>query len=444
MDDSISSRARQRLQTQQPPETPLTPQTVPTLHQPRIYWLTEGYFPPQLGGLELMAACLSEGLAARGLQVDVITRQTAVPCANEEDIRGVHIRRIRPAGVLKGIGWRALPAILGYLARLAYILLREARRYDVVIVSGIKVIPLVAVPLALLLKKRCIIRVESTAELREPLSAESVSAMSLFGRLLHPISERCQRLMLSHADRVIATSGELQELTLEAGVPAGRISMIANAVDLQRFHPVSAQEKARLRRQLQLPRNATLVLFAARLSRAKGIDLLVRAWPEIVAHHSELCLVIVGSGSASFDDCEQELAELIQMSGLGGTRVLMVGASRHVEQYLQAADLYILPSEYEGFGVGVIEALATEIPVLATPVGVVPQLIHDGDNGFVFAPRDQRALVEAVDSALAARPRWPHIVRRAREAVTCMDVSAIVQQYVQLCLDVMPRTGRPS
>ncbi len=409
----------------------------PEMLRPRIYWLTEGYFPPLVGGLELMAACLSEGLAARGLQVDVITRLPDEPCAQQETLHGVRVRRIPPTGQLKGKGWRALPAMLAYLARLAFILLRESRRYDVIIVSGIKVIPLVAVPVSLLLGKRCILRVESTCELREPVSAESVAGMSIAGRFLHRISERIQRFMLTHADRVIATSGELKEMTTDVGVSADRISMIANAVDLRRFHPVPPEEKARLRRQLHLPRTATLVLFAARLSRAKGIDLLVRAWPEIVAHHSELCLVIVGSSTASFDDCEQELAELIEGSRLPDTRVQMVGASHHVEQYLQAADLYILPSEYEGFGVGVIEALATEIPVLATPVGVVPQLIHDGDNGFVFPPRNERALMQAMDTALAARPRWPQIVRRARQAVSSMDVAAVVQQYICLCAELL-------
>src|SRR5579862_4256528 len=94
---------------------------------PRIYWLTEGYFPPQLGGLELMVSRLSEGLAARGLEVNVITRQPEPPSLPEQYIAGVHVRRIQPAGQLKGIGWRAVPLLVGYLARLAFMLIREAR-----------------------------------------------------------------------------------------------------------------------------------------------------------------------------------------------------------------------------------------------------------------------------------------------------------------------------
>ena len=409
-----------------------------TARSPRIYWLTEGYFPPTLGGLELMVARLSEGLAARGLEIHVITRQPDAQCAPEQFIGGVHVRRIPPAGQLKGTGWRALPRILGYLARLAFMLLREARQYDVVIVSGLKVIPLVAVPLCLLLRKRCIVRAESTYELLEPVSAQSVSAMKgPVGRLVQRSSESIQRMMLSHADRVIATSSELEGLMRSAGVQPEKIRTIYNAVDLRRFHPVCAEEKDRLRQELHLPGKATIVLFAARLSRAKGVNVLVEAWPRLAAQHSDLCLVIVGSGSGSFDDCESELVEFLQLTGLADSRVLMHGPSERVDKYLQAADLYILPSEYEGFGVGVIEALATEIPVLATPVGVVPQLIQDGDNGFVFPPRDEPALIEAVETALAERERWPEIVRRSRQTVKSMDVGAVVQQYVRLCFELV-------
>jgi glycosyltransferase involved in cell wall biosynthesis len=385
-----------------------------------------------------MVARLSEGLAARGLEVHVITRQPDSACSREEYISGVHVRRIRPAGLLKGTGWRALPLILAYLVRLAFMLVREARRYDVVIVSGLKVIPLVAVPLCQMLGKRCIVRVESTYELLEPVSAKSLSGMKgPLGQLVQRGSEWVQRMMLAHADCVIATSNELGEMVRDAGVKPEKISMICNAVDLRRFHPVLGREKDRLRQELHLPRRATIVLFAARLSRAKGINVLVEAWPQLAARHSDLCLVIVGSGTGSFDDCETELVDFLQLTGLGGTQVLMHGASDRVDRYLQAADLYILPSEYEGFGVGVIEALATEIPVLATPVGVVPQLIHDGDNGFVFPARNGPALIEAIETALAARNRWPEIVKRARRAVSSMDVGAVVQQYIRLCSELI-------
>ncbi|HEY6482224.1 MAG TPA: glycosyltransferase family 4 protein [Steroidobacteraceae bacterium] len=405
---------------------------------PRIYWLTETFYPPQIGGVEFIASHLSHGLVATGLEVHVITRKPETSCLREESIDGVHVRRIDPSGLSKGKGLRALPAMLSFLARLTFMLIHEARCYDVLIVSGMKIIPLAAVPIAALFGKRCIIRIESTAELQEPVSRQSLRSMhGGLSRALQNVSAWLQRKMLLHADRVVAISDVVHRRLLRMGLPEEKISQIPNAIDLSQFHPVSRAERDRLRAELSLPHGATILLFAARLSRAKGIELLVKAWPRILVQHPELFLVIVGSGDGAFDACETEIAESIRRSGRAGERIRMIGVSQRVRHFLQAADLYISPSDYEGFGVGIVEALATARPCLVTPVGVVPQLVRNGENGFVFPPRDLRGMLLAIDHALAERDRWPEIGRRARDAVSFLDVGTVVQQYAQLCEELV-------
>src|SRR5882724_8801062 len=186
---------------------------------------------------------LSHGLAARGIPTQVITRQTIPPALPEETIGSVRVRRIPPGGLLKGIGWRAVPAVLTYVCRLAFILLSEAARYDVVIISGLKIIPLAAVPVCRLLGKRCIIRIESTFELAEPLSAESRHSMGLMGRLLQGVLRRTQQYVLRRAEPVVAISREVEGKLLDLGVASTRIARIPNGIDLSRFHPVAADEK---------------------------------------------------------------------------------------------------------------------------------------------------------------------------------------------------------
>jgi PAS domain S-box-containing protein len=251
-------------------------------------------------------------------------------------------------------------------------------------------------------------------------------------RLLQIVSGHVQRSILSHADRIIAPSMELERILLARRMPSAKLIRIPNAVDLQSFHPVSAEERLRLREKLGLPTYSTLVLFAARLSRAKGIDILARAWPQIAARHPDVSLVVVGSGTGSFDDCEAEIREQIGAAGLSSDQVRLMGASESVHEFLQASDLYILPSDYEGFGVGIIEALATGIPVLVTPVGVAPQLIAHGENGYLFPPRKPEAMIDAIEAALAAQPRWPEMGRLARRSVLSMDMESVVEQYVAL------------
>jgi glycosyltransferase involved in cell wall biosynthesis len=398
----------------------------------RIYYLTEEFYPPQVGGVELMVSYLSHGLAARGIATQVITRQPDSPAAAEETLGRVRVRRIRPGGQLKGRGWRALPAVLGYLCRLAFILLSEAGRYDVVIISGLKIIPLVAIPVTRLLGKRCIIRVESTFELAQPLSAESLGSMGVMGRWLHAMLARVQRYVLNRADPVVAISREVESMLLGLGVAPARIALIPNGIDLKRFRPAHADEQLQLRKQLSIPPAATVMLFAGRLSKAKGIVRLVELWPQIIARYPNLYLLIVGSGAGSFDDCEEELANIIRERRLE-RYVVMAGATDRVEDYLRAADVFVYPSHYEGFGLGVIEALACGQIVAVTPVGVAGELIQHGANGFLFRVDDSAAMLSAIDTALASEERWPAIRRQARTAAAAFDLDAIVTQYAELC-----------
>jgi hypothetical protein len=86
---------------------------------------------------------------------------------------------------MKGAGWRALPAMLAFIARLARALIADRGLYDLVVVSGMKTIPITVVPVCRLLGKKCVVRVESPFELVEPISAESLQMMNGFiGRFL--------------------------------------------------------------------------------------------------------------------------------------------------------------------------------------------------------------------------------------------------------------------
>src|ERR1700744_3777420 len=164
---------------------------------PVVYWLTEAFFPPLVGGQELIASYLAQELATRGYGVKVITRQTVPPSPRREVVGDVAVRRIAPPGLLKGKEFAAIMPLLGFLARLFWILLSEARRYDVVIVSGAKVMPLVVIPLCALLRKKCILRVESYFELHETISTESMRTMgSGPGAFLFGLLERARNAVL--------------------------------------------------------------------------------------------------------------------------------------------------------------------------------------------------------------------------------------------------------
>jgi glycosyltransferase involved in cell wall biosynthesis len=403
----------------------------------RVYWLTEAFYPPIVGGQELFASQIVQALSLKGVTASVITRQTEPASAPAELLGRVRVRRFPPAGVLKGKGWRAVFPILSYLTRLGAVLLKETRQYDFVIVSGVKVMPMIVVPICLVAGKKCILRVESFFELQEAVSSESLKEMSsLSARVLVGGIDRFRKFILRRAAAVIAISTEIRTGLLARGITAQRIHNIPNAVDLEKFRPVSAAEKSRLCQKLALPADRTLVIYSGRLSRAKGLPMLIEAWPALIERHPDLCLLVVGSGRISFDNCEDYVTEFVRTHNLSD-HVKFLGETSYVQEYLQAADLFVFPTEYEGFSLALVEALGCALPVAVTSVGAAPDLIQDGQNGFMFPPKNSAAMLATIEAALAARQRWPEIGAAARASVTRFDLSVVADQYIALCRSLM-------
>jgi glycosyltransferase involved in cell wall biosynthesis len=412
-----------------------------TRSAPVVYWLTEAFFPPLVGGQELIASQLAQGLFGRGFHVQVITRQTLPPSPARENVQGVDVRRVNPPGMLKGKGFGALFPVLGFLLRLTWILLKDAHRYDVVIVSGAKLMPLVVVPLCALLRKKCVIRAESYFELHETISTESMRTMgSRRGKLLFSLLENARNRVLRRADAVIAISAQINEELLKRGVAANKIVPLPNGVSLRKFRPVTPPERTALRTRLSLPDDRVIVLYAGRLARAKGVPLLIEAWPTLFANHPELYLVVVGSGNRSFDDCEAQVKDRVKQMGLERD-VAFFPETDAVVEYLQAADAWVFPTEYEGFSLALAEAMGCALTVLATSVGAAPQLIQHGRNGFLFPPLETQALINVFEEALKVREQWPAIGAAAREAVAPYDLDLIATRYAELCRSLVEARG---
>jgi glycosyltransferase involved in cell wall biosynthesis len=413
-----------------------------TTQAPVVYWLTEAFFPPLVGGQELIAAHLAQGLYSRGFKVHVITRQTIPASPAHENVQGVEVRRINPPGMLKGKGFRAVTPVLGFLARLTWILIKDAPRYDVLVVSGAKIMPLVVIPLCALLRKKCVLRVESYFELHETISTESLRTMgAVRGRFLFDILEHLRNFVLRRAHAVIAISQQINDELLKRGINPAKIVPVPNGVSMRKFRPVSRQERSALRARLGLPDDGRpIALYAGRLARAKGVPLLVDAWPTILAKHPELYLVIVGSGNRSFDDCEALVKQRVKEFGLE-QQVAFFPETDAVVDYLQATDLWVFPTEYEGFSLALAEAMGCALTILATSVGAAPQLIQHGRNGFLFPPMDTEALIKVFDEAMAARDHWPDIGAAARDAVSEYDLDVIASRYADLCRSLLAGRG---
>jgi glycosyltransferase involved in cell wall biosynthesis len=209
------------------------------------------------------------------------------------------------------------------------------------------------------------------------------------------------------ADRMIATSRpEAERLAAKCG---GRIAYVPNGVRLEPGVAPTRAGRLAVRRELGLPPKARLVGFVGRLAAEKGPGDFLDACALIAAQSDDARFVVVGDGPER-EKLERRLAR-VELHG----RVLLVGARPDVPRLLAATDVLLSPSHSEGTPRVVIEAMAYGAVVVATAVGGVPDLVADGVDGLLVAPRRPDALAAATLGILQDDARAEPLRARARE-----------------------------
>ncbi len=188
------------------------------------------------------------------------------------------------------------------------------------------------------------------------------------------------------ADRVVAISESLRRFTIErVGVPAGKVETIHYGLDeppaAWGTNPPDA-----------VPEGARILLSVSRLTEQKGIDVAVTALPLLP---DDTVLVVLGEGP--------ERAALTELAGGLGveSRLFLPGRVPDVAAWLRRASVYVHPARWEGFGLAVLEAMVCGLPVVATNVSSLPELVADGDTGILVPPDDPAAFARGVVRALA-------------------------------------------
>ena len=142
-----------------------------------------------------------------------------------------------------------------------------------------------------------------------------------------------------------------------------------------------------------------LVLFVGRFDPMKGIDLAIRSICHL-ENSNEIELVIIG-GDGPASDSYKKIKELVNELGIDG-QVQLIGPVEHSQMvlYYQKADVVVVSSRYESFGLVILEALASGTPVASTPVGISPHVIEQGTNGYLAAAGDDHSMAEAISKTL--------------------------------------------
>jgi glycosyltransferase involved in cell wall biosynthesis len=204
-------------------------------------------------------------------------------------------------------------------------------------------------------------------------------------------------------DKMIFISQPLIDWALKEKIScAGKMARIYSGIEMDRFHPVSEQEKKRLRGKWGLGEHDAVIGIVSKLWDGKGHALLIRALKEIRKEKPQARLVIVGEGYLM--ESLKTLAGLMELSDA----VTFTGFTKDVPQIIATFDVAVLPSYFEGMGRVLLEAMAMEKPVVGTAVGGIPDLIEQGSNGCLVSPGNEKELASALlkilnDKDLAAR-----------------------------------------
>ena len=199
--------------------------------------------------------------------------------------------------------------------------------------------------------------------------------------------------LTEHMDRLIVPSSSI-EAKVRAERRDTRYSVIPNGVDLDRFS--SPTPDCGLREELGMPPDGLLMGIVARLEAEKGHRFLVAAMPDILAAAPRTWLAIVGEGSLA-DDLKAQQAAL---PAPARDRVFFTGRREDVSAITADLDVAVLPSLREAQGISLLEAMARRVPVIASAVGGIPEVVTDGVDGLLVPPGDPGALAAAATRLL--------------------------------------------
>jgi glycosyltransferase involved in cell wall biosynthesis len=226
------------------------------------------------------------------------------------------------------------------------------------------------------------------------------------------------------ANVVVAPSRQMGDTFVHVyGCQPENVIVIEHGLDLDRFDPERTDGTA-VRRELGLEEK--LVLGAiAKPHWVKNLDALVRAFASIATNRKEMHLVILGVGDLPW------LQATVDDLGLS-TRVTLLARRHDVPQMLAAFDVFVHPALAESFGFAIVEAMAMALPVIATPVGITPDVIEDGVSGIEIRGTDPDSIREAIIQALTWRDHWPQFGAEARRRAVQFTPQRWVRAYENL------------
>ena len=386
------------------------------------------------GGMNVYIVEVSKRLAALGIQVEIFTRATAGDLPQVAEMApGVNVRHIS-AGPYEGLSKEDLPGQL--CAFTSGVLRAEAMHkpgyYDLIhshywlsgqvgwLAKERWGVPLVHSMHTLARVKNAALAASDTPEPQNRLIGEDQ--------------------VVDAADRLIAnTEQEADQLVRLYGADPSRVAVVNPGVDLETFQP---GDQATARAHLGLPQHAQVLLFAGRIQPLKAPDILLRLAADLQRRDPEryrdLVVVIVGGPSGTGLAEPHHLTRLARQLGISDrTRFVKPVGQAELAEWYRAADLALVPSFSESFGLVAVEAQACGTPVVAAKVGGLVTAVDDGESGLLVPGHDPADYASACAWLLNDPGRLEHMRLGARKHATEFGWGATADRIVGVYSDAL-------
>lgn len=357
-------------------------------------------FYPITGGTELQAQRLSETLINSGHEVFVLT-------ARLNGLKKYEVFNGLPIYRTYALGWGFISSIFFCISSFIF-LLRNSEKYDIIHLhlASSHVFP--AILIKKLLGKKIILKFGGARKTGDI----GTSLQKPFGKLKLKIIKK-------YFDVFVVPSNEIYKELTVFGFPTMKIVKISNGVNTDYFNQVTETDKLNLRKNLNLPEKGLIAIYTGRLEKGKGIEFLIERWMTV----KNIDLLILGSGLLENELKKPDI----------GKNVRFLGFKDNIKEYLQASDIFILPSFGEGLSNALLEAMSCGLVVIANKIPANEEIITNNLNGIIIDILDRKELATIIDTLVKNKSLFDKLGNNARAIVkNHFSITCITNLYITL------------
>jgi glycosyltransferase involved in cell wall biosynthesis len=244
--------------------------------------------------------------------------------------------------------------------------------------------------------------------------------------LKNRIHRLAYRLARRWASDYVAVSAEVKQAMMRLlGLQEDEVTVVCNGVDIDIYR--RSVDRDQVRRQLDIDREARILLTVATLKTQKGHCYLIDAAVEVIRQYRDIHFLFVGDG-----DLRPELQTQVDARCISD-RIHFLGDRRDVSTILAVSDIFVLPSLWEGLSMALLEAMASAKPIVATDVSGTDQVMIHNETGILVSPGDSDALIQAIGDLLSNPLRAKKLGEAAQQRVETMFGAKLqAQEYLAL------------